>query len=117
MCEFTKGVSLDVLYLNINDFFEVIPHLQSIRVPFQNIFQAHSVSTETAIFLSRLGKNSCSVGRAVASDTRGPWFESSHWENVISFLSKEIKIYNFCIIKNYRNCVFILFSCFIRKCS
>ena len=23
-----------------------------------------------------------SVGRAVASDTRGPWFESSHWRNL-----------------------------------
>ena len=29
-----------------------------------------------------LGSGCGSVGRAVASDTRGPWFESSHGQNL-----------------------------------
>ena len=29
--------------------------------------------------------NGCSlVGSAIASDTRGPWFESSHWQVLLS---------------------------------
>ena len=31
-----------------------------------------------------LGSGCGSVGRAVASDTRGPRFESSHWQNLLN---------------------------------
>ena len=31
-----------------------------------------------------LGSGCGSVGRAVASNTRGPWFESSHWKNLLN---------------------------------
>ena len=33
-----------------------------------------------------LGSGCGSVGRAVAFDTRGPWFDSSHWQNFIEQL-------------------------------
>jgi len=29
-----------------------------------------------------VGSGCGSVGRAVTSDTRGPWFESSHWQKL-----------------------------------
>ena len=31
------------------------------------------------------GSGCDSVGRAVASDTRGPWFESSYWQKLIIY--------------------------------
>ena len=34
--------------------------------------------------LSKDGSGCGSVGRAVASNTRGPWFKSSHWQTFIS---------------------------------
>ena len=37
--------------------------------------------------LAHLGSGCGSVGRAVASDTRGPWFESSHWQKFIYVLN------------------------------
>ena len=37
--------------------------------------------------ITRTGSGCVSVGRAVASDTRGPRFESSHWQNFIYILN------------------------------
>ena len=34
-----------------------------------------------------MGSGCGSVGRAVASDTRGPWLESSHWQKFIYILN------------------------------
>ena len=31
----------------------------------------------------RTGGGCGSVGRAVTSDSRGPWFESNHWQKII----------------------------------
>ena len=33
-----------------------------------------------------MGSGCGSVGRAVASDTRGLWFESSHWQNLYIYI-------------------------------
>ena len=40
-----------------------------------------------------MGSGGGSVGRAVASDTRDPWFESQHWQNFIYqlYIEKENK--------------------------
>ena len=42
-----------------------------------------------------MGSGCVSVGRAVASDTRGPRFESSHWQIFIS----DIYLFTVCIEK------------------
>ena len=41
--------------------------------------------------LARLGSDSGSVGRTVASDTRDPRFKSQHWQNFIYQLLIEIE--------------------------
>ena len=38
---------------------------------------------KTEINKKRLGSGCGSVGRAVASDTRGPWFESGHRQDFV----------------------------------
>ena len=42
-----------------------------------------------------MGSVCCSVGRGIASDTRGPWFKSSHrqffTEHLLTFLSTVVK--------------------------
>ena len=42
-----------------------------------------TLKTETEATLRRTGQWCGSVGRAVASDSRGPRFESSHWKKCI----------------------------------
>ena len=32
------------------------------------------------------GSSCASVGRAVASKTRDPWFDSSHWQSFITYI-------------------------------
>ena len=46
--------------------------------------QQHNVEEENVGKNNFKGSGCGSVGRAVASDTRGPWFESSHRQNFIS---------------------------------
>ena len=50
---------------------------QRLLVAFWAKFRCHKWANHLAI---RRGSGCGSVGRAVASDTRGPWFESSHWQ-------------------------------------
>ena len=53
---------------------------QRLLVAFWAKFRCHKWANHLAI---RRGSGCGSVGRAVASDTRGPWFESSHWQKFI----------------------------------
>ena len=54
---------------SVTRFGEISPFWQKVK----NIWQ----------LFEGLGSGCCSVGKAVAFETRGPQFDSSHWQNFI----------------------------------
>ena len=69
-------------------FFSALKIIQ-ILIPFEfSIFISGNIrrcSTSKREREKKLRGSGCgSVGRAVASDTRGPWFESSHQQNLLN---------------------------------
>ena len=87
-CSILSQLIIARKYLRLFDF-SLCHYIISVE---WSAFWCHlKLSQETPIYLHskkrEVGGSGCgAVGRAVASDTRGPQFESSHWQNSLIYL-------------------------------
>ena len=105
-CEGIGKGYLSIAISAIANWLLTARRILSLSLSHSNISIAHSLTHSLAFALPKLyfcmGSGCGSVGRAVAFNTRGPWFDSSHRQNFIEYLFVNLFFIN-CIKKTKIN--------------
>ena len=86
VCVFHKIQTLRALFKKIKVFVSEIPFFRTALISNGKTSTIIINKIGSRLKVLDLGSGCGSVGRAVATDSRGPWLESSHWQKFILYI-------------------------------